>query len=101
MNRDAIMFFFFLLILSNLDFRVPGSMTASIKSGIVRLTLLGVGAMNSPRFAPTGLLAEHKKSRVIIDAGPGARLKGRFDAWLVTDEQGELMREIRTFARAK
>ena len=38
----------------------------------MRLTLLGVGAMNSPRYAPAGLLVEHGTVRVAIDGGPGA-----------------------------
>jgi len=37
----------------------------------------------------------------MLDGGPGAEPKGRLDAWLVTDERGELMREIRQLARAK
>jgi hypothetical protein len=59
---------------------------------MVRLTLLGVGAMNSPRYAPAGLLVEHRRHRVMLDGGPGAEPRGKIDAWLVTDEQGELMR---------
>jgi Beta-lactamase superfamily domain len=67
----------------------------------MRLTLLGVGAMNSPRYAPAGLLVEHRRRRVMLDGGPDAEPNGRLDAWLVTDEHGELMREIRRLARAK
>jgi len=63
--------------------------------------LLGVGAMNSPRYAPAGLLVEHRRRRVMLDGGPGAEPDGRLDAWLVTDERGELMGEIRRLARAK
>ena len=37
-----------------------------------RFTLLGVGAMNSPRYAPAGLLVEQGRVRVVIDGGPGA-----------------------------
>ena len=37
-----------------------------------RFTLLGVGAMNSPRYAPAGLLIEQGRVRVAIDGGPGA-----------------------------
>jgi hypothetical protein len=61
----------------------------------VRLTLLGVGAMNSPRFAPAGLLVETGGLRVMIDGGPGAEPKGNVIAWFVTDEHSELIREIR------
>jgi putative transposase len=68
---------------------------------MVRLTLLGVGAMNSPRYAPAGLLVEYRKHRVMLDGGPSAEPRGRLDAWLVTDEQSELMRDIRALARAR
>ena len=55
--------------------------------------------MNSPRYAPAGLLVEHARSRVIIDGGLPA--KPRITAWLVTDESSELIREIRKLAHAK
>jgi hypothetical protein len=64
----------------------------------LRLTLLGVGAMNSPRYEPAGLLIQYGKTRLMIDGG-GAAPKHRIVAWLVTDEQGELIREIRKLAR--
>lgn len=54
--------------------------------------------MNSPRFAPAGLLAEHSDARVAIDGGPGAVPGGRLDAWLVTDEHAELIGELRRLA---
>jgi hypothetical protein len=41
-----------------------------------RFTLLGVGAMNSPRYAPAGLLIEQSQVRVAIDGGPGAEPAG-------------------------
>ena len=63
-----------------------------------RLTLLGVGAMNSPRFAPAGLLVERERSRVMLDGGPGAAPAGPIDAWLVTDSKAELIRQIRQLA---
>lgn len=66
-----------------------------------RLVLMGVGAMNTPRFAPAGLLVEHDESRVMIDGGSGADPRGRLDAWLVTDERAELIREIRGLAQDK
>lgn len=57
----------------------------------LRLTLLGVGAMNSPRFAPAGLLLCCARQRVVFDGGPGAEPPpGRPAGWLVTDEQAEL-----------
>ena len=69
-------------------------------AGNLRLTLLGVGAMNSPRYAPAGLLVEHGTVRVAIDGGPGAVPAGRLDAWLVTDERAELIRQLRQLAAA-
>jgi len=65
-----------------------------------RFTLLGVGAMNSPRYSPAGLLVEHGQVRVAIDGGPGAEPAGRLAAWLVTDERAELIRELRRLAAA-
>jgi hypothetical protein len=65
---------------------------------MARLTLMGVGAMRSPLFAPAGLLVEHGHDRVMIDGGPGAEPRGRLDAWLVTDARAELIRDIRALA---
>lgn len=67
----------------------------------LRFTLLGVGAMNSPRYAPAGLLVECGSTRLMIDGGPGAEPNRKVLAWLVTDERGELIREIRKLARAR
>jgi hypothetical protein len=67
----------------------------------VRLVTLGVGAMNSPRFAPAGLLVAHRGLRVMIDGGPGAEPPPRIDAWLVTDERAELIGAIRRSAAAR
>ncbi|MFI7407357.1 hypothetical protein ACIBU0_01575 [Streptomyces sp. NPDC049627] len=65
----------------------------------LRLTLLGVGAMNSPRFAPAGLLLRHAGQRVAFDGGPGAEPPpGPLAAWLVTDEQAELRSLLRRSA---
>ncbi len=69
-------------------------------TGLV-LTLLGVGAMNSPRYAPAGLLAEYRAVRVALDGGPGAVPAGPLDAWLVTDEQAELIRQLRQLAATR
>jgi hypothetical protein len=66
----------------------------------VRLRLLGVGAMRSPRFAPAGLLVEGSR-RIMIDGGPGAFPAGRLDDWLVTDERAELMSRIREASAAR
>ena len=54
--------------------------------------------MNSPRYEPAGLLVQHGKTCVMIDGG-GAKPKHKIIAWLVTDERGELIREIRELAR--
>jgi len=67
----------------------------------VRLTLLGVGAMNSPRFAPAGLLVRCGDTAVAIDGGPGAEPPRAVDAWLVTDEYAELHAALRRLARAR
>jgi len=67
----------------------------------MRLVTLGVGAQNSPRYAPAGLLVAHGGVRVMIDGGPGAAPAGRLDAWLVTDTRGELIATIRRLARAR
>ena len=64
------------------------------------MTLLGIGAAASPRYAPAGLLVEYRGVRVAIDGGPGAEA-GRIDAWLVTDERAELMAWIRRRAGAE
>ncbi|MER6088806.1 MBL fold metallo-hydrolase [Streptomyces bluensis] len=68
----------------------------------LRLTLLGVGAMNSPRFAPAGLLLRCARQRVAFDGGPGAEPPpGRLAGWLVTDEQAELRSALRRSASAR
>jgi Beta-lactamase superfamily domain len=66
----------------------------------MRFTLLGVGAMNSPRYRPAGLLLAYGRARVVFDDGPGAEPAGRLDAWLVTDERSELRAPLRRLARA-
>ena len=68
-------------------------------SGSLRLVLLGVGAMKSPRYAPAGLLVEYGAHRVMLDGGAGAEPAQPIDAWLVTDDRGELMQQIRQFAK--
>jgi hypothetical protein len=67
----------------------------------LRLTLLGTGAMNSPRYPPAGLLVRYRRQRVMLDGGPGAEPPGRMSAWLVSDEHSELRRELRTLAGAR
>jgi hypothetical protein len=64
----------------------------------VRLVTLGVGAAESPRFAPAGLLVAHGGVRVAFDGGPGAEPPGSVDAWLVTDERAELISALRRLA---
>lgn len=62
------------------------------------LTLLGVGAMRSPRFAPAGLLLACDGRRVVFDGGPGAEPDPPVDAWLVCDERSELQAALRRLA---
>jgi hypothetical protein len=57
--------------------------------------------MNSPRFAPAGLLVEHSSHRVMLDGGPGAEPDGELSAWLVTDDRGEFIRDLCRLARAR
>jgi hypothetical protein len=59
------------------------------------LTLLGVGAMNSPRFRPAGLLIVADGNRVAIDGGSDVLRTARPDTWLVCDEHSELMPQQR------
>ncbi len=66
----------------------------------LRLTLLGAGAMNSPRYSPAGLLVRYRRRQVMLDGGPGAEPTGMLAAWLVSDEHGELRRELRALAAA-
>src|SRR5512144_628616 len=61
----------------------------------MRLVLLGVGAMNSPRYRPAGLLASWGRHRVMLDGGGAADPGPDLDAWLVSDEKAELMSRIR------
>jgi hypothetical protein len=67
----------------------------------VRLSfrLMGIGAMASTKYLPAGLLVEYGRARVMIDGGPTAAPGAPLDAWLVTDEHGELMPQIRRLAR--
>jgi hypothetical protein len=67
----------------------------------MRLVTLGVGAQNSPRYGPAGLLVLHGGMRVMIDGGPGAVPAARLDAWIVTDMRGELIAAIRRVARTR
>ena len=64
----------------------------------LRLTLLGTGAMNSPRYPPAGLLVGYRRRRVMIDGGPGAEPAGPLAAWLVSDERSELRAQLRALA---
>jgi hypothetical protein len=64
----------------------------------MRVTLLGVGAMNSPRYRPAGLLLAWRGRHVMFDGGLGATPTRPVDAWLVTDERAELIRDIRRLA---
>lgn len=62
-------------------------------------TLWGVGAMNSPRYRPAGLLLDWFDHRVVFDGGAQLPLAGA-EAWLVCDLRAELGGEIRRAARA-
>jgi hypothetical protein len=68
---------------------------------LLRLTLLGVGAMNSPRYAPAGLLVQFAGASVALDGGPGAEPPNHVDAWLVTDEHAELRVQLRRLAASR
>ncbi len=59
-----------------------------------RLVLVGVGAMNSPRYRPAGLSVSWRGHRVMLDGGGCADGAARLDAWLVSDERAELMPQI-------
>jgi Beta-lactamase superfamily domain len=67
----------------------------------MKLTTLGVGALSSPVYAPAGLLVVYRRTRVMIDGGPGAEPSGRIDAWLVCDEGAELRSALRRLAAAR
>jgi hypothetical protein len=67
----------------------------------MRMVTVGVGAANSPRYAPAGLLVARGGVRVMLDGGPGAEPAGRLDAWLVTDERAELLPQLRRLAAAR
>jgi hypothetical protein len=64
----------------------------------MRLVTLGVGAADSPRYAPAGLLVARGGVRVMLDGGPGAEPVGRVHAWLLTDERAELRSRLRKLA---
>jgi Beta-lactamase superfamily domain len=67
----------------------------------MRMVTVGVGAANSPRYAPAGLLVARRGVRVMLDGGPGAEPSGRLDAWLVSDERAELMPQLRRLAKER
>ena len=48
-----------------------------MRKAVIRLTLLGVGPMNSLPFAPAGLLVEFGKHRIMPDGGPGGEREGK------------------------
>lgn len=80
-------------------FAVCGSYHESMAG--LRLRLLGVGAMASPRYAPAGLLALAPSGTVVFDGGLEAvpdESSGRLSAWLVTDIRAELIADIRRTA---
>lgn len=63
------------------------------------LTLLGIGAMNSPRYAPAGLLVSWGEHRIALDGGGTADPGSGVDAWLVCDARAELGSTIRRRAK--
>jgi hypothetical protein len=65
----------------------------------MELTLVGVGAMNSPRYRPAGLLVRCGRCRVMLDGGRESTPRPPLDAWLVCDERAELMPDIRRRCR--
>jgi hypothetical protein len=67
----------------------------------MRLVTLGVGAADSPRYQPAGLLVSCGGTRVMIDGGPHTAPKGRLDAWLLTDNHAELAAAVRRSARRR
>jgi Beta-lactamase superfamily domain len=73
--------------------------SASSRAG-VRFTLLGVGAMNSPRYRPAGLLVAWRHHRVMFDGGDEATPAPPLDAWLVCDARAELIADICRRGRA-
>jgi hypothetical protein len=66
---------------------------------VARVVLLGVGAMNSPRYRPAGLLVICAGHRVMLDGGGCADPGPPLEAWLVSDERAELMPQIRRRAK--
>jgi hypothetical protein len=67
----------------------------------MQLRLLGVGAMNSPRFRPAGLLVHAGGPCLVIDGGDPRGVPPKVDAWLVCDETAELMPAIRRLAATR
>ncbi|HEX6686092.1 MAG TPA: hypothetical protein VF062_25175 [Candidatus Limnocylindrales bacterium] len=53
--------------------------------------------MNSPRFAPAGLLVRHNRRSVLLD-GSVVPQGVTLDAWLVCDERGELRTALKARA---
>ncbi len=52
-----------------------------------RFTLLGVGAMNSPRYRPAGVLVEFLGYRIMLDGGSARSRTGvSTPGWLLTNE---------------
>ena len=64
-----------------------------------RLTLVGVGAMNSPRYRPAGLLVSTPDGGAVLLDGGGEVPAEPLVGWLVTDRQCELIAQIRRLAR--
>ncbi|HET9756695.1 MAG TPA: MBL fold metallo-hydrolase [Candidatus Limnocylindrales bacterium] len=67
----------------------------------LRCTLVGIGAIASPKYRPAGLLVSAGTWRVMLDGGPGAEPDGTIDAWLVSDADSELRTTIRRLGAAR
>jgi uracil-DNA glycosylase family 4 len=74
------------------------------KAAGMKLTLLGVGAEDSPKYKPAGLLVECGDVRVMFDGGKNSIGKsepdGALDAWLWTDSGDEQTATRRAMAKA-
>ncbi len=66
-----------------------------VAGSVLHFALLGVGAMNSPRYRPAGVLLTWQNYRVMLDGGGAADPNCSVDAWLVSDDRCELMTKIR------
>jgi len=66
-----------------------------------RLTLVGIGAMNSPRYRPAGLLVSTPDAGAVLLDGGGEIPAEPLVGWLVTDLQSEFIAQIRRPLRVR